>query len=83
MSWIDTVPDDEWTEGDLVELHGRVVDRTYGRVDNIMAIHSLNPKGMSAHAAIYGSAMSGTKSLRKVERELVALVVSQINDCHY
>jgi len=83
MAWIDTVPDDEWTEGVLGDLHGEVVDRTYGRVDNIMSIHSLNPKGLAAHAGLYASAMSGTKSLRKVERELVALVVSQINDCHY
>jgi len=83
MAWIETVPDDEWTEGTLGELHNDVVDRTNGRVDNIMSIHSLNPKGLAAHAGLYGSAMSGTKTLRKVERELVALVVSQANGCHY
>jgi len=83
MSWIETIPDHEWTNGELGELHPQVVDRANGRVDNIMSIHSLNPKGMAAHASLYGSAMSGTKSLRKVERELVALVVSQVNDCHY
>jgi AhpD family alkylhydroperoxidase len=27
--------------------------------------------------------MKGTKTLRKVEREMIALVVSKKNDCHY
>ncbi len=83
MAWINTVPDDEWQGGPLEDLYASVVDRTYQRVDNIMSIHSLNPKGLAGHVGLYGSAMSGTASLRKVERELVALVVSQINECHY
>lgn len=82
MSWIKQVPDGEWT-GELEPLRERVVDPQYGRVDEIMAVHSLNPTGMAAHDALYRSAMSGTASLRKVERELVALVVSLENHCHY
>ncbi len=82
MAWIGTIPDDEW-EGALGDLFGEVVDRTSGRVDEIMAIHSLNPRGMSAHSGLYQSAMAGTKTLRKVERELIALVVSLENECHY
>jgi alkylhydroperoxidase family enzyme len=80
--WIETVPEDQWTEA-LAEIHPRVVDQTSGRVDNIMAIHSLNPAGMAAHDGLYRSAMAGTGSLRKVERELIALVVSLENHCHY
>lgn len=80
--WIETVPDGEWT-GELARLHEAVVDREYGRVDHIMAIHSLNPRGLAAHNALYGSAMAGTATLRKVERELIALVVSLENRCHY
>ena len=53
------------------------------RVDNIMAIHSLNPAGLAAHNALYRSAMTGTATLRKVERELIAYVVSLENHCHY
>ncbi len=83
MAWIKSIPDDEWAGGPLEDLYAKVVDRTYGRVDNIMSIHSLNPKAMTGHIGVYGSAMSGTATLRKVERELVALVVSQVNGCHY
>ena len=82
MAWIDTFREDEWT-GDLVPLYASVVDPERGRVDNIMQIHSLNPEGLKAHDALYRSAMRGTASLRKVERELIALVVSACNECHY
>lgn len=82
MGWIETVPEDEW-DGDLAPLYEHVVDPTYGRVDNIMAIHSLNPQGLAAHQGLYVSAMRGTASLRKAEREMVALVVSLENHCHY
>ncbi len=85
MPWIETVPDGEWEEdgGPLAAIHGEVVDREQGRVDNIMAVHSLNPRGLEAHQRLYTSAMAGTGSLRKVDRELVALVVSIQNECHY
>lgn len=82
MPWIETVPDDAW-EGELAELHGTVVDPQSGRVDNIIGVHSLNPQGLAAHQHVYASAMRGTATLRKVERELIALVVSLENHCHY
>ncbi len=82
MAWIRVVPDDEWT-GPLGELYPNVADPDSGRVDAIMAIHSLNPTGLAAHDALYRSAMTGTATLRKLERELIALVVSLTNHCHY
>ncbi len=82
MAWIDVIREDEW-DGDLAQIYGRVVDRDHGRVDNIMQIHSLDPRSMEGHLSVYGAAMSGTRTLRKVERELIALVVSDINECHY
>lgn len=82
MAWIETIREDQWA-GELAELYERVVDKTAGRVDNIMQIHSLNPKALAAHDALYRSAMAGTATLRKVERELIAMTVSMLNDCHY
>lgn len=80
MAWIETAPEDEWADDDLRDAVG---DPATGRVDSIMGVHSLNPRGMLAHQALYASAMRGSASLRKADRELVALVVSQINECHY
>ncbi len=83
-SWIEQVPEDDWqADPALAALHPEVVDRGSGRVDNIMAVHSLNPSGLAAHDALYRSAMAGTATLRKVERELIAYVVSLENRCHY
>ncbi len=83
-AWIDIVPDEQWAdEPALAEQYDAVVDTGYGKVDNIMAIHSLNPTALAAHNALYTSAMTGTATLRKVEREMIALVVSLENHCHY
>lgn len=82
MSWINVIDDAEW-DGDLAALRDRVVDPKSGRVDHIMSVHSLNPRSLDAHDTLYRSAMRGTATLRKVDRELIALVVSTINECHY
>ena len=82
MAWIDSVPIDKW-DGDLRNLRDEVADPDTQRIDHIMSVHSLNPRALAAHQALYSSAMAGTGSFRKVDRELVAFVVSQLNDCHY
>ena len=82
MAWIETLREDGWT-GELARLYDTVVDPEHDRVDNIMQIHSLNPRALAAHDALYQSAMAGTVGLRKVEREMIALVVSSLNECEY
>ncbi|MEM6673074.1 MAG: hypothetical protein AAF726_09530 [Planctomycetota bacterium] len=81
-AWIETIPEDEWT-GELAGLRAPSSDPESGEVDHIMLVHSLHPRGLAAHLAVYQAAMAGTPGLRKVDRELVAFVVSRINDCHY
>ena len=46
-------------------------------------VHALHPDGLRAHVLLYETVMRGTPSLPKVDRELLALRVSQINQCHY
>lgn len=82
MTWIRTIPDDK-AEGELGALYSRVVDPKSGKVDHILAAHSLHPRGLAAHFELYSAVMSGTRGLRKVDRELIALVVSSLNECHY
>lgn len=82
MPWIDAPHEDEW-DGGLAELRDRVLDPTWKRVDWVMRIHALDAGSMSAHDILYRQAMRSTKTLRKVEREMIAVVVSQINECHY
>ena len=82
MAWIATVAEDD-AEGPLRGLYDLTRDPGNGRVDNIMSIHSLHPEGLRTHFELYREVMTGTAGLRKVERELIALVVSKLNDCHY
>ena len=82
MAWIEIIDEDE-AEADLRDLYGPIVDTETGRVDEILRIHSLHPAGLAAHTALYESVMRSTPTLRKVEREMIALVVSEINHCHY
>lgn len=82
MAWIDTIHEDD-AEGELKRLYERLVDPDTGRVDNVMKIHSLHPAGLNAHFAVYRAAMNGTTTLPKADREMIAVVVSQINDCRY
>lgn len=82
MPWIDAPHEGEW-EGDLAELKERVIDPTNHRVDWVMRIHALDAGSMDAHDVLYRQAMRSTKTLRKVDREMIAVVVSQINECHY
>ena len=81
--WIPILDDREWDDPDLMRLRPQVIDPDYQRVDNILGIHSLSPAGMDAHLAVYRHAMRSTAGLRKVDREMIAVVVSQINECHY
>jgi alkylhydroperoxidase family enzyme len=82
VAWID-VMDEGTADGRLSELYAPMVDPIYGRVDNILQIHSLHPEGLRTHWELYREVMTGTPTLRKVDREMIALVVSVINDCHY
>lgn len=82
MPWIEAPHEDEW-DGELAELKSRVIDPTWNRVDWVLRIHALDAGSMNAHDVLYRQAMRSTKTLRKVEREMIAVVVSQINECHY
>lgn len=82
MSWIEEIKVSEW-RGKLDELRSAVVDPSTGEADNIMTVHSLDPGSLRSHIALYTQAMRGTSTLPKVDREMIALVVSRLNGCHY
>jgi alkylhydroperoxidase family enzyme len=82
MSWIVTIDEHDAGE-ELAPLYEQMVDPQSGRVDNILRIHGLHPAGLEAHFRLYRAVMRSTPALSKVDREMIALVVSRINDCHY
>jgi alkylhydroperoxidase family enzyme len=81
VAWIET--DAAGESDELVPLYRRARDPRSGQVDHILSIHSLHPAGLRAHLELYTAVMRGTQGLPKVEREMIALVVSGLNGCHY
>jgi alkylhydroperoxidase family enzyme len=81
MAWIEMIPEEEAT-GRLKELYDKYTE-PWGGVDNIMKIHSLNVKSMKTHYDLYAHLMRGKSDLTRVQREMIAVVVSAVNRCHY
>jgi alkylhydroperoxidase family enzyme len=75
--------DDGPLEPGLAALYERNRDPRHGSVDNILRIHSHNPASTEAHLLLYKTLMFGRGPLSRVQREMIAVVVSQVNACHY
>ncbi len=82
MAWIKIIDEDEAT-GRLKELYEKYGDDSSGDVDNILKIHSLNVKSMQGHYDLYAHLMRGRSPLSRTQREMIAVVVSAVNRCHY
>lgn len=54
-----------------------------GRVWQIIKVKSLNPPALKHSTALYATLMHGPSPLSRAQRELIAVVVSKANDCHY
>jgi alkylhydroperoxidase family enzyme len=67
--------------GDLAELYSRLG----GSRDpaHIYQVHSLNPPALAGHVEFYRAIMFRPSPLSRLQRELVATVVSHDNGCHY
>ena len=54
-----------------------------GKVFNIVKAMCLNPVVLNRSMELYKAVMFGPSKLSRIERELLATVVSTANDCHY
>jgi len=81
-AWIDVV-DEQAATGELAEHYAAERDPRTGRVDHILAVHSLLPASLGDHARLYHTALHAPGETTLGERELVGLVVSQLNGCRY
>jgi len=81
MAWIRTIQEGKAT-GFLKEQYDRAAKRA-GRVFEILKIQSLKPEYIAASIALYQKAMFGPSKLTRAQREMMAVVVSAANHCHY
>lgn len=81
MAFIDIV-DESQADGLLAGIYEAARKRA-GRVYNILKIQSQNSAALQAMLGLYVAAMRGESPLTRAQREMLAVVVSRANNCHY
>ena len=81
MTWIRTVSLEAAT-GRLQKLYLDAVQRA-GRVFGIVRVMSPNPRVLEASMGFYRAVMFGPSPLSRRQREMLAVVTSRSNECHY
>ena len=54
-----------------------------GMIPNVLVAYAFNPVKLQAFADMYNDLMLGDSALSKLEREMIAVVVSSANRCYY
>lgn len=81
MPWSRQIPIEDAT-GLLKAEFDKAIQRA-GRVWHIVHVMSLNPPALRDSIRFYATLMMGQSPLSRVQRELLATVVSAELDCHY
>jgi alkylhydroperoxidase family enzyme len=82
MAWIRTIADDE-AEGALAKQYRDAIARA-GKVYGIVRLMSLEPGILHASMGLYAATTVAPRSpLPRWFRELIAVHVSRLNQCHY
>ena len=81
MAYVKTIGEKQ-AEGLLRQIYEVAVKRA-GRVYNILRIQSLNPPVLEASMALYQAMTLAPSPVPRALREMIAVVVSRANSCHY
>ncbi len=79
--WIRTISPDQ-AKGVVKRVYDAALRRA-GKVFQIVRAMSLAPETMEASLELYQRVMLAPGALPRRQRELLAVVVSRANDCHY
>jgi len=76
------VADPDGLDDDLKAIWNKCVEKL-GFVPNVFSAYSLKPKRLRNFMAMYNEIMLSDSGLSKLEREMIAVVVSSANRCYY
>ena len=76
------VPDPKTLDDDLKAVFQKCMDKL-GLVPNVLSTYSLRANKLRNFMALYNELMLAPSGLSKLEREMVAVVVSSHNRCYY
>jgi uncharacterized peroxidase-related enzyme len=80
-SWL-RVPSEDDAPAEVQALFDKANEKL-GFVPNVLRVYALRPRHLELWNAFYDELMRGESSLTKVQREMIAVVVSTVNRCHY
>ncbi len=66
-----------------VQQYFEICDEKIGFVPNVLRAYSFNVNKLNPFRAMYDDLMLGESALSKLEREMIAVVVSSVNHCFY
>mgnify|MGYP001822168172 CR=1 FL=1 len=78
---LDLPPVDPWPEH--TQAYFDLCAETQGLVPNVLRAYAFNIEQLDAFTAMYNALMLSESGLSKLEREMIAVVVSSENRCYY
>jgi uncharacterized peroxidase-related enzyme len=80
-SWL-RMPPEEDAPAEVQALFDKAVEKL-GFVPNVLRVYALRPRHLELWNAFYDELMRGESGLTREQREMIAVVVSIANRCHY
>lgn len=81
LSWL-RVPGEDDVPPEVRELWALPLEKL-GFVPNVLRVYALRPQHLQLWWAFYDEVMRGDSGLSKAQREMIGVVVSTTNRCHY
>ncbi|MEN2979065.1 peroxidase-related enzyme [Tistrella bauzanensis] len=76
------IPDEAGNDDDIQAYYAKCREKL-GMVPNVLQAYTLRPEKFRTFSRFYNELMLGDSGLSKLEREMVAVVVSSYNRCYY
>jgi uncharacterized peroxidase-related enzyme len=76
------VPDEQDAPPGVKAMFDKASEKL-GFVPNVLRVYALRPRHLELWYAFYEDLMRGDSGLTKAQREMIAVVVSTVNRCHY
>lgn len=81
MAWIKIIEEGD-AKGQLARIYATAKQRG-GRIYNIIKVQSQNAAALQGAMQLYQAVSLGESPLTRAQREMLAVVVSKANNCHY
>ena len=81
VAWL-RVPGEDEAPPPVAKLFDKASEKL-GFIPNVLRVYALRPRHLELWDAFYDDLMRGESGLTKPQREMIAVVVSTVNRCHY